>query len=292
MENKKFYSLKYDQVFKNVFFRDINLLKYFLTNILNLFYDDFYIDDIEIKNTELSKDRLYIKNKCLDILVKTGNKIINLEINTSYNSYTKNRNLIYLFNSIIDDTHKSDKYTLDNEHIQINFNFNDSGYDIESYHILEDTTNKLFTNVFRIININVDYFYNEWYNLSKDNSFFKKYKNIIIMNFNEDELLNLKDCDNFMDKIKDDITSLNKDDDFYQFMTDEEDQRRMLNSLVDDSFEKGVNKGIKKGINQGIKKANIDNAKKMIIEKVDINIISKVTGLSIDEINKLKISNS
>ena len=288
MDKKKFYSLKYDQVFKNVFFRDINLLKYFLTNILNLFYDDFYIDDIEIKNTELSKDRLYIKNKCLDILVKTGNKIINLEINTSYNSYTKNRNLIYLFNSIIDDTHKSDKYTLDNEHIQINFNFNDSGYDIESYHILEDTTNKLFTNFFRSININVDYFYNEWYNLNKDNSFFKKYKNIIIMNFNEDELLNLKDCDNFMDKIKDDITSLNKDDDFYQFMTDEEDQRRMLNSLVEDSFDKGVNQGITQGIN----KANVDNAKKMIIEKVDINIISKVTGLSIDEINKLKISNS
>lgn len=284
MDKKKFYSLKYDQVFKNVFFRDINLLKYFLTNILNLFYDDFYIDDIEIKNTELSKDRLYIKNKCLDILVKTGNKIINLEINTSYNSYTKNRNLIYLFNSIIDDTHKSDKYTLDNEHIQINFNFNDSGYDIESYHILEDTTNKLFTNVFRIININVDYFYNEWYNLSKDNSFFKKYKNIIIMNFNEDELLNLKDCDKFMDKIKNDITSLNKDDDFYQFMTDEEDQRRMLNSLVDDSFDKGVN--------QGIKKTNIDNAKKMIQKDIDFKTISEITGLSIDEINKLKISNS
>ena len=284
MENKKFYSLKYDQVFKNVFFRDINLLKYFLTNILNLFYDDFYIDDIEIKNTELSKDRLYIKNKCLDILVKTGNKIINLEINTSYNSYTKNRNLIYLFNSIIDDTHKSDKYTLDNEHIQINFNFNDSGYDIESYHILEDTTNKLFTNVFRIININVDYFYNEWYNLSKDNSFFKKYKNIIIMNFNEDELLNLKDCDNFMDKIKDDITSLNKDDDFYQFMTDEEDQRRMLNSLVDDSFDKGVNQGI----TQGIKKANIDNAKKMIQKDIDFKTISEITGLSISDLNRVE----
>ena len=286
MDKKKFYSLKYDQVFKNVFFRDINLLKYFLTNILNLFYDDFYIDDIEIKNTELSKDRLYIKNKCLDILVKTGNKIINLEINTSYNSYTKNRNLIYLFNSIIDDTHKSDKYTLDNEHIQINFNFNDSGYDIESYHILEDTTNKLFTNVFRIININVDYFYNEWYNLSKDNSFFKKYKNIIIMNFNEDELLNLKDCDNFMDKIKDDITSLNKDDDFYQFMTDEEDQRRMLNSLVDDSFDKGVNQGI----TQGIKKANIDNAKKMIEKDIDFKTISEITGLSISDLNKMKSS--
>ena len=292
MDKKKFYSLKYDQVFKNVFFRDINLLKYFLTNILNLFYDDFYIDDIEIKNTELSKDRLYIKNKYLDILVKTDNKIINLEINTSYNSYTKNRNLIYLFNSIIDDTHKSDKYTLDNEHIQINFNFNDSGYDIESYHILEDTTNKLFTNVFRIININVDYFYNEWYNLSKDNSFFKKYKNIIIMNFNEAELLNLKDCDKFMDKIKNDITSLNKDDDFYQFMTDEEDQRRMLNSLVDDSFDKGVNQGIAQGINQGIKKANIDNAKKMIQKDIDFKTISEITGLSIDEINKLKISNS
>ena len=108
------------------------------------------------------------------------------------------------------------------------------------------------------------------------------------MNFNEDELLNLKDCDNFMDKIKDDITSLNKDDDFYQFMTDEEDQRRMLNSLVDDSFDKGVNQGI----TQGIKKANIDNAKKMIQKDIDFKTISEITGLSIDEINKLKISNS
>ena len=104
------------------------------------------------------------------------------------------------------------------------------------------------------------------------------------MNFNEDELLNLKDCDKFMDKIKNDITSLNKDDDFYQFMTDEEDQRRMLNSLVDDSFDKGVN--------QGIKKTNIDNAKKMIQKDIDFKTISEITGLSIDEINKLKISNS
>ena len=100
------------------------------------------------------------------------------------------------------------------------------------------------------------------------------------MNFNEDELLNLKDCDKFMDKIKNDITSLNKDDDFYQFMTDEEDQRRMLNSLVDDSFDKGV------------KKANVDIAKKMIEKDIDFKTISEITGLSIDEINKLKISNS
>ena len=85
------------------------------------------------------------------------------------------------------------------------------------------------------------------------------------MNFNEDELLNLKDCDKFMDKIKNDITSLNKDDDFYQFMTDEEDQRRMLNSLVDDSFDKGVNQGI----TQGIKKANIDKTIKDWLENVE-----------------------
>ena len=63
---------------------------------MRLFYDDFKIDFLEIKNGELTKNRLYIKNKTVDLLVKIGSKIINIELNTNYDETTKNRNLYYL----------------------------------------------------------------------------------------------------------------------------------------------------------------------------------------------------
>ena len=69
-EKKSFYALSADPVFKNVFYRDTNLLKRFLTDILSNFYNNLKIDNLEIQNTEISKDRIYIKNKTVDILCK------------------------------------------------------------------------------------------------------------------------------------------------------------------------------------------------------------------------------
>ena len=43
-----------------------------------------------------------------------------------------------------------------------------------------------------------------------------------------------------------------------------------------------------KGITQGIEQNKIENAKKMLKEKLDIDLISKITGLSKEEIEKLK----
>ena len=60
-EKKSFYTLKADPVFKNVFYRDTNLLKRFLTDILSNFYDNLKIDNLEIQNTEISKDTRDLK---------------------------------------------------------------------------------------------------------------------------------------------------------------------------------------------------------------------------------------
>ena len=95
VQKKKFYTLQVDPVFKNVFYRDTNLLKRFLTDILSDFYDDFHIENITILNTELSKDKLYIKNKTVDILVDIGSKKINCEVNTKYDSRNVYRNFLY-----------------------------------------------------------------------------------------------------------------------------------------------------------------------------------------------------
>ena len=55
-----YYTLKYDQVFKNVFYRDKELLKIFLTNIMHHVDSSFKIKELTIRNSELTKDRLYI----------------------------------------------------------------------------------------------------------------------------------------------------------------------------------------------------------------------------------------
>ena len=56
--------------------------------------------------------------------------------------------------------------------------------------------------------------------------------------------------------------------------------------------EKGYSKGHEKGYNegheQGIKQNNIDVAKKMLEEKLPLETISKITGLSTEEVLKLK----
>ena len=75
-----FYTLKADQVFKNVFYKDDNLLKRFLSDILSIFYDDVTINKVKVLNTELTKDKLYIKNKVVDI----GSKVLNIEVNVGF----------------------------------------------------------------------------------------------------------------------------------------------------------------------------------------------------------------
>ena len=52
--------------------------------------------------------------------------------------------------------------------------------------------------------------------------------------------------------------------------------------------EKGIEQGKKEGIEQGKKENTIKIAKKMKEQKIDIEIISQITGLSREQIKKIK----
>ena len=109
MSNKKFFGLKYDSVFKNVFYRDEELLKKFLSDILSIYYDkDVIVKDVTLLNLELTKDRFYIKNKTVDIRVDTGDRIINCEINLSYDKETEIRNFCFLTQALNESIKKGD----------------------------------------------------------------------------------------------------------------------------------------------------------------------------------------
>ena len=69
-----------------------------------------------------------------------------------------------------------------------------------------------------------------WYNLNKKKEYYEKYKDILIVGMNEEELKDIKK-DGYMKKIKEDIENLNKDESFFQLFTDEEDHEIMMRSI-------------------------------------------------------------
>ena len=279
-KDKKFYSLANDSVFKNVFYRDDVLLKRFLTDILSVFYDDVDIKDFKVLNTELTKDKLYIKNKVVDILVDIGTKVINIEVNVKYDDYRIYRNFFYLASSTIASMKKDMKFVDVREHVQFNFNFKKNyknGYKISEYGDL--STGEVTIPFMRTIDIDVDYYKNKWYNSGKSKEYYEQFKSIIMFGLTEDELKNLEDSDDYMKKIKDDVIKLNGDPNFYQAMTDEEDRQMIENSI----FISGKNEGIK----QGSKEKEINIVKNMKEANYKLEDIAQITGLTMQEIEKI-----
>ena len=56
----------------------------------------------------------------------------------------------------------------------------------------------------------------------------------------------------------------------------------------EEGLKEGKEEGLKEGKEEGLKEKSIEIAKNMLKDNVDINIISKYSGLSVEEINKLK----
>ena len=281
-EKKEFYGLNYDPVFKNVFYRDKSLLKRFLNDILSNFYDNLIINDVSILNTEIPKDRLYIKNKTVDILVDIGDKKINCEVNMSYDNETEFRNFLYLMQATIHDVKQGTNYVDIDDRIQLNINFvgnKAQGFEISEYTNITTGIRKI--PYVRTIDINVDYFRNTWYNLVgiEKEKYYEDNKSIIMFSFNENDLKNLKDEDEYMKKIKNDVEELNQDSEFYQWMTDEEDRQMMENSIKIRCRREGIEEGRSESIKEIAR-----NLKKL---GTSISDISKATGLSEKEIEEL-----
>ena len=287
-KEKKFYSLANDSVFKNVFYRDDNLLKRFLTDILSVFYDNVDIKNFKVLNTELTKDRLYIRNKVVDILVDIGTKVINIEVNVKYDEYRIYRNFFYLASSTIASMKKDMKFVDVREHVQFNFNFKKNyknGYKISEYGDL--STGEVTIPFMRTIDIDVDYYKDKWYNSGKSKEYYEQFKSIIMFGLTEDELKNLEDSDDYMKKIKNDVIKLNGDPNFYQAMTDEEDREMIENSIFISGKQEGIKQGIEQGTRQGIEENQKNIVRNMKEANYKIEDIAKITGLSVHEIEKI-----
>ena len=80
------------------------------------------------------------------------------------------------------------------------------------------------------------------------------------------------------------LEEVNQDPEFREYMSAEEDNRKIMNSLKKEYKEEGL----KEGIEQGSLERSKTIALSMIKEGINIETISKCTGLSIEQINNIK----
>ena len=95
--------------------------------------------------------------------------------------------------------------------------------------------------------------------------------------------------DKISEKYVESVTILNNDPFFQEYMSQEEDQRKMQNSLIREAEDTGYEKGIKLG-EEKLEKEKIDIAKRLLNMHVNKEDIIKATGLTLEDINKIIIT--
>ena len=294
---KKYFTAKYDLIFQQALCleKDKDLLTWFLEKIFNQ-----KIINLEIKTPVLPIRSKIEKRKTVDLLITFEDKIVNLEVNSSHYKYLNERNFSYItavYNSIFE---KGKRIKSKDEVIQINFTWGlpkkYEKIDVLTYEVRDKKHNDLYIDNFKIIVYNMDYIKEVYYNKTT-----KKYKqdapkHLLMLDSNKEELEKLCKGDKIMEKFKENVEKLNKDEIIIDFLTKEEEDELKKQSYLDEGYELGEEKGMKAGQKIGKKigkelgkKEEKENlAVKMIQKNMKLEDISEITGLSIDYLKKLK----
>ena len=289
---KKFYTARYEPIFMRSVVKP-NILKPLLEYIL-----EKEIVELEILNPNLVQDYFKVRGQRLDVLVKTKEDIINVEINSNYNEEILIRNLHYIFKLASENTKRGNKYKIDNKIVQINLNFSNSKYEKCEY-ILYDKRNELIlTDYIKIYNIGIDKYIKNYYNNGK--KFTRGEDLIIMLDLDKKELEELSEKSDIVDNFKEDVIKANEDEFVVEWISKEEEQKQYEEVMYEKGLNQGLNRGkqqgllegieqgIEQGFKKGVKKTNINNARKMLELNMDLDMISKITGLTKEEIKGLR----
>ena len=277
-----------DTVFKEVFTKVPNALIRLVNDCLDIDYDNFK-DNIKIECTsELSKGRFDNKTTVCDFIVQVGEYFkVNIEINQSNYTGLTERNLLFLsrlYSNFIPrgiSYEELPRYKV----VQLNINkfSNINGKLISRLVIMDEETKKIQTDSLFYYNFDIAKCYDIYYN-NVESSILKNSKivrwgallctdNICdIANIIGDDLMEEKDKEKFIkvvDMFSKDGGSFNEDD-MAQLTEYYMAGERML------------------GIEEGIQQKEIETVKNMLKRNYSLEEISNITGLSEEEIIKIK----
>ncbi len=262
----KFYNGTNDQVFKAIFCRKEN--NYYMLRTLIERCLKKKIEIIKVELPELLKENIYEKGKTVDVFARVDNKVCLIEMNSGYYEGLHNRNASYIFKQYSEETKVGEDYKEMANIIQINFSCKlPEKYPILSkYEVIDKETEIKYIDNLIIYEYNIDRIKKE---NEKGNT---EYNFLAMLKSRPEELSRICKGDKFMEKFKEDVEKLNQNSKFINYMTAEEDARKVHNTLIKNAKEEGIKQ----------------TAKNMLENKIPLQTIIKCTGLTEKQIENLK----
>ena len=267
--------LIYDRAFKSF----ANLYsKELLDFIINLCKLNMECNNYNLINNEITTFYKDDKLMVTDLVYKLNdNTFLNIELNTSKSKYLMYKNLLYIYKIILSNQYIGEKYK-EITVIQVNFDlysFKDMDKVKNVIKVMNKDNLKEYLNTFTIFHFELDKAWNNEYNVSEEGIRFLRVlssESKILNKYLAGNNLFLKKVADFMEEYSNNINNL-----LYYDKKELDDYIR--ESELNDSY------------NSGKFEEKNEIATKMLIKNKTIEEISDITGLTKEEILKLKNNN-
>ena len=280
----------YDCIFKAIM-RNCPKYRADLTSRLTGIPKKLILNTYKEMNTEYVVDNVLEKGKVSDVLFEVKDYVLNYEFNNRKWDGLIERNDAYLGKVKNDLIRRTKSYASLPKVIQININnfycflSKENLLEFKSrdkYGIIESNKwGKIYVNL-KLIREK----YDRGLKLSKLE------KELVILTLTKvDEIDALAEGDEELMEVAKELKRLTNDAYTIGLYDEEEERRRIENTIKITAKEQGLKQGVKQGIKQGIKQGASNEkksiAKSMLAKKMDIPLISELTGLSKNQIRNL-----
>lgn len=305
-------SSMFDPIFKSIiqnpkFRRPLS----YIISLVTVYSPGYIYENLLFANSELPIENYKERKKITDIIAKVEGTVINIEANKSAKASMIAQNNLY-HHKIAYDRYLSGGRVDNSEVLQLNFNvinrFDDRLFVEFS---MKDSTGK-FTDEenFKRIHINMVKPLEKYYTNGIES--LTKLEKILVMFqiTSRKELRNISKGDEDLEAMAEIIEDLNEDENIIG-LYDKEKMDEWMKKIdreeaikeghekgfelgVEQGIEQGVKQGIEQGIEQGLKQGSNNKAKEiaenMLKAKMNVSEISKLTGLTENEIKKIKLN--
>ena len=279
-----------DKVFKNLA-NDIHTRRY-LAKLISLATDidyDYLIKNMKLSSNNTQEGSTFEHFNEQDVIVTLDNMRINVEMSINNKNINIIKNQTTAFKLAGNSYKSGDGYKKTHIFYQICI----ENYDLYHNDLLVTEVNlvdvssgnyEIVNNFYKEFHVNLNNLPKECYNGDERD----KYIKLLTLNRTND-LRVLSEGDEIMEDAVKKIVSLSNDPNFISELEKQQIEEYARNYALEKAEERGKQIGINEGKQAGIHERNIEIAKKMLSKDSDINFISECTGLSIQQINELRV---
>ena len=261
----------FDAVFKALLTEEKEVLAEIIELVIGIPKEEVIKNGVII-NSEYVRENISETDKKSDLLISIGDNVINLEMDRRYYSGSNKKNNKYIHKIV---NHYNPKNT-----VQICFTSYKEGEELKGEkksirkYMFQDSDGNVEDYGLEKYKIDLEYIENKYYNndeLTRREKIFLMFKES-----NREILKEISKGDKIMDKIYKRLDKLSEDEALSLLYDEKEREEEKKQAEIEYAEEHGLNKGIKQ------------TAKNMLERNMNIDVVAEITGLSLEEVIKLK----